>query len=287
MKDAEDNNDENENNDDIDNEDTGQEENEYSPVEQEAMEAGWNPDFEGEDKRSAREFLDRGSFFKKIEEQNKSLKAQDKSLKEAQNQINFLIDRNKQSDDLMYKRAIAELKDKKLEAMEANDNVAVVELDDEIADTKQAHKESKNVVVEDTTDDNNTPAASSEFGAWAANNEWYSTNEEMHDAADEIGSIFYRKNPGASENQVFAHVTKRIKTLYRKNFVNENRDKAGQVEGDASTNRKQKSKSKVGKYSVKDLSYDERQIMQNMINASVIKDEQEYINKLEQTGYFK
>ena len=63
-----------------DNKDTPTEvdyEKEYGCTEQEYLDAvdqGWDPEFEGSNKRSAKEFLDRSSFFTKIETQNKSIK---------------------------------------------------------------------------------------------------------------------------------------------------------------------------------------------------------------------
>lgn len=246
---------------------------EYTDTELKAIEGGWDPEYDGDDKRSAREFIDRGSFFQKIDTQNKS-------IKELQKQNKFLMDRASQAEETSYNKALADLKVQKKVALENDDHDAVIEIDDQIAETRD---NKKNEVVAPSVAE--TPAESAGFAQFVENNPWYRTDTDMHDMADDIGTNYYSRNPGATEQEVFAHVTKQIKTLYKDKFVNKNRSNNVTVEGDNTTRRSNNKKSSVAKYTIKDLSSDERQIMENMITAGSIKDTAEYIDQLEKSGY--
>jgi len=104
-----------------DNDDEGQK---LSEVEQEALGMGWNPDHDGANFVSAQEFVNRASFFNKIDSQNHTIKG----LKD---QVAFLIERNEAAEDLAYKKAIRDLKKAKTMALEEDDHAAVTEIDEQ------------------------------------------------------------------------------------------------------------------------------------------------------------
>jgi hypothetical protein len=255
-------------------------EDEYTEVEQEAMAQGWNPDFDGPNARSASEYLDRSSFFKKIDSQKKRLDDQEK-------QINFLIARNKMSTDLAKKKVLEELKAQKKVAFEEQDFDAVTEIDEKIDTVKHgtdADDDANEFVTTNDSDGEVEPTP--EFQSWITKNSWYNSDEEMHDTADALAMAYLKKKPEATSAETLEHVTKRIKVVYKDNFPGQKKSNNRSVEGDTRSKRQKKSSSSSGKHSVSDLNFEERKVMSNMIQSGHVKNEEAYIKSLEKTGYF-
>jgi hypothetical protein len=93
------------------------------------MEQGWVPqdEWEGDPEqwRPAKEFLDRGELFKKIEDQNRT-------IKEFKRALDDLKGHHAKTRETEYARAIQALKAQKIAALEDGDAAAVVKLDDQI-----------------------------------------------------------------------------------------------------------------------------------------------------------
>src|SRR6266705_1938984 len=73
----------------------------FTDIETDAIAQGWDPDFDGPTKRSAREFLDRGELLSKI-------RSQSQELRKVQEVIGTLTEHNKQVYRAGYERAIVD-----------------------------------------------------------------------------------------------------------------------------------------------------------------------------------
>ena len=100
-----------------------------SAAEEKALEQGWVPqdEWEGDPDqwRPAKEYLDRGELFKKIEDQNRT-------IKEFKRALDDLKGHHAKTRETEYARALTALKEQKKTALEDGDAAAVIKLDDEI-----------------------------------------------------------------------------------------------------------------------------------------------------------
>ena len=101
----------------------GQEQPQFSPVQEQALAQGWVPkeEYKGDPEKwvEAAEFLRRGELFAKIEHQNRELK----DVKRALQEITKL---HSQVREIEYKRALDTLKAQKKTALEEGDADAVI-----------------------------------------------------------------------------------------------------------------------------------------------------------------
>lgn len=239
----------------------GQQEVQYTEAEQRAMESGWVPkdEWQGDPEawRPAKEYLDRGELFQKIETQNRTIKEVKKALDD-------LRAHHKSVRETEYARAIAELKAAKLEALQDNDAATVMKIDDQIDLVKGEQDKLKSQPTQ-TVEAEVNPV----FQNWVEANKWYEKDQPMRAYADALGrELAYR---GMSPEQVLKEVEKQVRTEFPNKFRNPNRDKPGAVEG--SVNKGPSSKDNFV------LSQEERQVMQRFVRQGVMS-EQEYIAEL-------
>jgi DNA gyrase/topoisomerase IV subunit A len=235
-------------------------------IEQQAQTQGWVPkdewDGDPEQWRPAKEFVDRGELFKKIDEQNRTIKEFKRTLDE------FAV-HHKKVRETEYKRALDDLKKAKKEALLEGDADAVVDLDDKIALVREAQTQ--------PTPQQNIPQADPQnhvvFQAWVGRNSWYQSNPAMRAYADRVGNDLGAQG-GMSPTDLLSHVEHEVKKQFAEKFNNPNRDKPGAVEG--STNKGSKGKDTFT------LSEDERRAMQRFVKQGVIS-EADYISELKKT----
>ena len=233
-----------------------------TPVEEKAMSEGWVPldEWDGDpDKwRPAKEYLDRGELFKKIDDQNRTIKEFKKALDDMKHH-------HEKVRETEYKRAIEALKEQKLEALENGDARAVLKLDDQIDLVKEEQAKLKEAPP---------PAQiNPEFDSWVSQNRWYETDEPMRAYADAVGRSLAVK--GLTPSQVLKEVTEKIKVEFPQKFRNPNRDKPTGVEGSSNKG----SKSADG-YTLSD---DERRVMQRFVRTGVMTEKQ-YIDELKRVN---
>lgn len=230
-----------------------------SETEQRAMADGWVPKEEWagdpEQWRPAKEFLDRGELFKKIDEQKRELK----HLRTA---IDDLGKHHAQVKAIAFKEALATLRAQKKEALETGDADAVIAIDDRIAETREAQKaaEAQPPVVAPEQADVLHP----DFVRWEARNAWYKTERAMKVFADDVARETVAK--GISDPaSVLMEVDKQVRKEFPNKFENPNRAKAGAVEGGTP-----KGRSKEGDVVMNDM---ERRIMNRLIDTGAITKE--------------
>ena len=231
-----------------------------SAAEQQAMEQGWVPqdEWEGDPEqwRPAKEFLDRGELFKKIEDQNRT-------IKEFKRALDDLKGHHAKTRETEYARAIQALKAQKIAALEEGDAAAVVKLDDQIDLVKDEQSKLKQAAFEPQEQVN------PEFTNWVDKNKWYETSQPMRAYADALGRDLAYK--GLSPGEVLKEVERQVRDEFPQKFRNANRDKPGAVE--SSTNKGGKGGNDVA------LSDDERRVMQRFVRTGVMT-EKEYMTEL-------
>jgi Tfp pilus assembly protein PilN len=168
-------------------------------IESRAAEQGWRPkdewDGDPEAWRPAKEFLDRGELFKKIDQQNRELKEFKKTLEQ-------FAQHHQRVAQAEYKRARDELLKEKLAAVrEAQRAPAVPQVD---------------------------PTHQVLFQGWVQRNGWYETNEAMRAYADKVGNRLGAT--GMSPNEILAEVEAAVKKEFAAKFENPNRNKPTAVE---------------------------------------------------------
>jgi hypothetical protein len=227
-------------------------------IEQRAQAQGWVPkdewDGDPEQWRPAKEFIDRGELFKKIEDQNKT-------IKEFRHTLQEFAKHHEKVKKVEYERALSDLKAEKKAALTDGDADAVIEIDEKIAMVRDAQKEATAPV--------NVPPPPPEtnilFQNWVERNGWYNNNTAMRAFADRIGNDLGARG-GVSATDILAEVERQVKKEFAHKFQNPNRDKPGAVEG---------SSSKGGKKNDSfALSEEERRVMRRFVSSGALTEEQ-------------
>lgn len=240
---------------------------EPTPIEQRAMEQGWVPedqwDGEPEAWRPAKEFVDRGELFKKIDE----VKRENKQLKQG---IDELSKHHAKVREVEYQRALATLKAQKRDALADGDADKVVEIDERIDATKEAQRQSANQPQQQAE-----AVPDPRFEAWVNKNTWYNNDRIMKAAADEVARELVLR--GERDNaRILTEVEKRIKQEFPQKFTNPNREKASAVEG--STN-----KSTTRKTDTVEMSDVEKTIMNKILRVTPGLTKEKYLEEFKST----
>ena len=226
--------------------------------EAEAREQGWKPkeEYEGDPEkwRPAREFVERGELFGKIDHMGKELKETRKALK-------MLQEHHSKVKETEYNNALRELKALQKKHLEEGNSDGYLETTELLTDLK-AEQKAREVVVQNTQ-----PQPDPRFISWTQQNKWYTSNQEMRDYADTVGAGYASRNPGIDPETVLDFVTKEVKARFRDQFVNPNRSKPSSVEGASAP---------AANKSSFELTDDERRTMNTFVRAGVMSKE-EYI----------
>jgi hypothetical protein len=236
-------------------------ERQLSATEQKAAAQGWVPkdQWEGDpdDWVSAREFVRAGELFAKIDEGNRRNKALEGTVQELKKHY-------KQVRETEYKRALAALKAEKKNALDEGDSSRVVEIDEEIASTKQEAARAMHSIDQPQQ---MAPAASPVFMVWENRNPWYKEDRAMKVYADLVGDeLAY--NGMTNPVEILQEVERRVKKEFSHKFTNPNRAKPGAVEGGG--NKGGQSRQSF------ELTAEESQVMKKLVKAGVLT-EKEYI----------
>lgn len=238
-----------------------QEQRQYTAVEQRALEEGWVPQDEWagdpDEWRPAKEFIDRGELFKKIEDQNRTIK-QFKATLEAMGK------HHAQVREVEYKRALETLKAQKKEALTEGDADAVIDIDEKIALVREEQRELK-----ETPQVQAEPVGNPVLDRWQDKNAWYGSDKAMTAFTDALGRELHAK--GLSLTDALSEIDKQVRTEFAHKFRNPNKDKPGMVE--SSSNRGGKNAE------VFELSDEERQVMHKLVKSGILTKEK-YIEDL-------
>lgn len=240
--------------------------NQLTEIEQRASTQGWVPkdewDGDPDQWRPAKEFIDRGELFRKIDDQNKTIKEVRKTLDE-------FAKHHSRVQKIEYERALADLKAQKKEALNEGDADAVVDIDEKMVLVREAQKEASQPVQAARAPADSNPV----FEAWVNRNSWYQNQPAMRAYADRLGNELGSRGD-KSPTDLLAEIEREVKKEFAHKFNNPNRDKPGAVEG--STNKGSKGKDTFV------LTDTERQVMQRFIRQGALTEAQ-YIAELKKT----
>jgi len=229
--------------------------------EDQAREQGWKPleEYEGDKSkwRSPKEFVERGELFGKIDSMGKELKETRKALK-------MLQEHHTKVKETEYNNALRELKALQKKHLEEGNSDGYLETTELLTDLKAEQKVRE--VVKETTPNQPDPR----FVAWAGENKWYQTDNEMRGYADTVGLGYAQQNPNLDPEDVLSYVAQQVKIRFKDKFVNPNRSKPSSVEGNSTP------ASKKGSF---EMSEDERKTMMTFVRAGVMSKD-DYINEL-------
>jgi hypothetical protein len=235
-----------------------------SPIEEKALAEGWVPqdqwDGDPDQWRPAKEFLDRGELFKKIEDQNRT-------IKEFKRALDDMKQHHSKVREVEYQRALKALKEQKKDALESGDADAVIRLDDQIDLVKEEQTKLR------TQPQVQEPAeVNPELSAWIEKNKWYETDRAMKAYADDLGRELALR--GREPSDILVEVERQVKQEFAHKFRNPNRDKPNAVEG--SSGKGARSKDDFV------LTDEEKRIMERFVRTGALSKE-EYIAGLKAT----
>lgn len=234
-----------------------------------AKELGWRPEEEWEgdaaDWIPAKEFVGRQKLYDRINSLKTDLVAQRKSF---ENDMSVIRNYVQQMSDIEYKRALSDLTSQRKAAVADADVEAVETYDKQIDELKDARKAAP-------VQQNKPAAVSQEFTDWVGRNQWYAKDADLRDEADSLGIAYALKHKGQrSEQDVMEYVEKQIKKLYPEKFESRKPSAPSVEEGD-----NRGSVKKGSSFSERDLSDEERTVMNTFIKRGVLTKE-EYLKQL-------
>lgn len=245
-----------------------QEEVRVDPYEAQAREQGWVPkdDFVGDPEkwRPAKEFVERGELFGKIDSLGKELKETRKTLK-------MLQEHHSKVKDSEFKRAVAELKEQQKKHLEEGNSDAYLEATELLTDLK-AEQKAREVLETQQPQQSNQPDP--RFVAWTQENKWYLNNPEMHDFADALGTGYAQRNPNVTPEEVLKYVAAQVKVQFKDKFENPNRNKPSAVEGSGNASPKKSEDFQ--------LTEEERKIMNTFLRQNIMTKE-EYLAEVKRS----
>lgn len=229
----------------------------------EAREQGWKPkeDYQGDPAKwkPAKEFVERGELFKKIDSMGKE-------LKETRRALQMLKEHHTKVKETEYAKAVVELKSLQKKHLEEGNSDGYLETTELLTDLKAEQKARE--VVESVTPTQPDPR----FISWVEDNKWYNNNPEMRQYADSIGMGYASTHRNVSPEDVLIYVTKEVKERFKDKFVNPNRSKTTVV-GSSNTSSSASNKHEI------DLTDDERRVMNTFIRTGAMTKE-EYIAEI-------
>ncbi len=230
---------------------------------QQAVEQGWKPkeEYQGDpDKwKPAKEFVERGELFKKIDTMGKE-------LKETRRALQMLKEHHNKVKEVEYSKAVNELKQLQKKHLEEGNSDGYLETTELLTDLKAEQKARE--VVQEVTPTQPDPR----FVSWVTDNKWYNSDPEMRQFADAVGMGYAQTNRNLSPEEVLAYVTKEVKERFKDKFVNPNRTKSTLV-GSSNTSAGTSTKNDI------ELTDDERRVMNTFIRTGVLTKE-EYLTEI-------
>lgn len=194
----------------------------------EALKQGYNPDYEGDNKKTPKEFLEVAyNHNKMLKERNDKLSNQVDDLSQKLNRVvQFQTEMKQKAVDA----AIRELKAERKEAIKDGDHEKVEELDEQI--TKQTVAKQETNIILDT---------------WLKRNSWYGSDDDLAIEADIIAKQLqdtgrFKANDSDYE-KLLSQVENRVKKLFPDKFKNPKKDNPPEVEAGRSSPQRQSKKS--------------------------------------------
>lgn len=192
----------------VEEEDTPEEE--VDEVELKAIEQGWVPEdkYEGDTGTwiNAGEFVRRGPLLEAVHKSNRNAK---KALKQV-DEITKHYKKLETARVAAYDKQLTKLKSQKTQALDDEDTVKAIRLEDTIKELEDKKPEPIEAVNEEIFD---TDA----FAAWREKEAWYGKNEDLTNLAEGYGARLERDG-GYSTQEILDKVSSYIRTQHPKEF---------------------------------------------------------------------
>ena len=242
-----------------------------------AQQSGWRPkdewDGDPDEWVSAREFNRRGELMRKIHNQNRQIKQLD-------GVVNTLANQQKKIFGAGYEKAKRELKSQLREANKEGDDATAEVIEERLEQLETAAQQDARALNVQPTQ----PQVAPEFEPWVNRNTWFKDRPEMRAYAEVIGLRYAQDNPDATNNQVYEHITKEVKTRFPERFGTVKKQSSGRpgspVEsGDNLTsNRGGPTVSRVS------LTAEEKDVGRTLVKRGLYKNMNEYAADLKKYG---
>ena len=184
----------------------------YSDAEKLAMENGWVPkdQWKGDPDswRPAKEFNDRGEFFKRIDR----LEHKNRELQQA---MTFLTQQQKQTYINGFNEAIKRLRVQRDEALESGDNLQAARISDKIEEVKEQAQVAQRQAVQ-TAPPSIEPSET--YKSWASKNGWYTQDKVLTRYAEAVGASYKEEHPNSTESEMLRHVEMEVKREFPNKF---------------------------------------------------------------------
>lgn len=216
------------------------------PYLEEAIRQGYDPNYEGPNKRSPFQFIEHGKVLKHIHKQNQEIaelrefaKMQAKATREAHDKA--------QAD------MIKSLKRERREAMEEQDWDKVEQIDDDIDELRSS--KSNDTKVPDGSNVQEYRISAEESRLFIANNPWVATDHEAAAEADKFSNVYAAKVPDATGHEIIEATEAYMKAKRPELFKTKERpkDKPGKVARRGRTSRQTANTSRTKGVQYKDL----------------------------------
>lgn len=181
----------------------------------EAMKQGYNPEFNGENKKSPKQFLEVAyNHNKMLKERNDALSGQVDQLNDKLNQVvQFQTEMKQKAVD----KAVRELKSERTEAIKDGDIDKVEKLDEEIS-KQEVVKPQNNIILDQ----------------WLGRNKWYEDDEDLAVEADIIAQQLQGTGRFQADDTSYEKLLKqveiRVKKQFPEKFKNPKKDNPPEVE---------------------------------------------------------
>ena len=183
-----------------------------SESEQLAMENGWVPkeQWKGDPDawRPAKEFNDRGEFFKRIDR----LEHKNQELQKA---MTFLTDQQKRQYLAGFQEAIKQLRQKRDQALEDGDSLQAARISDKIDEVKDQAQVAQRQQVQQAPP---TIEPSETYKSWATKNSWYTQDKVLTRYAEATGATYKDEHPNSTESEMLRHVEMEVKREFPNKF---------------------------------------------------------------------
>lgn len=233
---------------------------EVDSIEERARLQGWRPkdEYKGDESR----WVDAETFIARGEDQVPILKERFHKLEadylEQKKTLEALAKHHKETAEREYKRALADLKKQKAEAVANGDSDAFIKIEED-EERLRSEKEAKK--------EESAPAVHPDWSGWVADNTWYTSDKEAKEFADFISAKVGQENPHLVGRAFFDAVKDRVKKAMPQKFENPRRKDPPHVEGDGGGRR-------TGKKGYTDLPPEAKAACDKFVKQGVLTKEQ-------------
>ena len=214
----------------VSNVETASAEESKDPYLDEAIKMGYNPNYDGPNKKSPEQFVKDGSFFRKIEGLNKK-------IEQMSTVIQDLDTHNKKVAQAAYEKGVQDALARRNQAVQEGDVDAFNKAE---LDLQNLKKQQPVVAEAPVQQQPKAPEVTEEMKSWAKENEsWFNAqNPRLVREADGLFVLEKEENPNLSDKEILQRVKDAIVRLHPEKFENPNKERPAPVSRSSVTSNK-------------------------------------------------